>query len=144
MAGMIRFNVPVGIRYNWISWAVLALFFLIGFFAAWLALDWSASASLGAIVGVLLFGFASQEVVKGLGKGVGNGLEGLGKGVGGGLGKFARYVLPFLIGGAILAIAYLLNPAVFTASVSQIITLAIVCLGCWIIIRPLFRKPKKR
>jgi hypothetical protein len=121
LGALIRFDVPAGARHSWISWVILTLSLLTGFFSGWLGLGWEPAIAFGAVVGSALAGLILREIMVGLGNGIA---------------RFLQRTLPFLLGGVILVSIYYCCPELLEA----LAVLGIVCLGLWVMLRLLWRK----
>ena len=119
-------------RRSWITWAVLALSLLAGFFSGWQGLGWDPAAALAAVAGTSILGAVSREIVLGIGEALHLALVGIGQG----LAHILRRLLPFVAGGAVLVGTYLYQPRLL----EQILVLCVICIGIWIMLRPLFRR----
>ena len=131
---VIRFS--VGWQGSWITWAVLALTWLAGALIGWLGLGWHLAAALGAVVGCSILGAVSREVVLGVGEGLRAALNGVGQG----LAYLFRRVLPIFIGGTAVFAIILVCPRL----AEELAVLAVVCLGLWVMVRPLFTSGRRR
>jgi len=114
----------------------LALTWLAGALIGWLGLGWHLAAALGAVVGCSILGAVSREIVLGVEEGLRAALNGVGQG----LAYLFRRVLPIFIGGTAVFAIILVCPRL----AEELAVLAVVCLGLWVMVRPLFTSGRRR
>ena len=120
IVGLIRTDVPVGIRNSRVAWVLLSSFSVAGLITGFLELGWDPLTTVFVLVGVISVGIISPEIILAVGQGVAN---------------FLRRAIPYVT--AIVAVVglYFLRPDLF----GSILVLCVICLGIWVMIRPIIR-----